>query len=73
MGLACGLQIRKETMSKIDKYKIEIFYNDEDQCFIANVPEIQSCSAHGPTHEETLKEIKVALAGVLEVMGKYEK
>jgi predicted RNase H-like HicB family nuclease len=59
---------RADAMSKIDQYKIEIFYSPEDECFIANIPDIQFCSAHGRTHELALAEVKVALRQILETM-----
>ena len=43
------------------KYAIEIFYSEEDEGYIAIVPELPECSAFGETEEEALKEIKVAI------------
>ena len=43
------------------KYAIEIFYSDEDEGFIAVVPELAGCSAFGETEEEALSEVKVAI------------
>ena len=43
------------------KYAIEIFYSDEDEGFIAVVPELAGCSAFGETEEEALAEVKVAI------------
>ena len=43
------------------KYAIEIFYSDEDEGFIAVVPELPGCSAFGETEEEALSEVKVAI------------
>lgn len=42
-------------------YAIEIFYSDEDEGFIAVVPELPGCSAFGKTEEDALKEIKIAI------------
>ena len=41
-------------------YLIKIFYSNEDKCYIADIPELKYCSAHGPTPEEALKEILIA-------------
>ena len=38
-----------------------IFYSEEDEGYIAVVPELPGCSAFGETEEEALKEIKVAI------------
>ncbi len=43
------------------KYTIEIFYSEEDEGYIAVVPELPGCSAFGETEKEALKEIKVAI------------
>jgi predicted RNase H-like HicB family nuclease len=33
-------------------YSIEIFYNEEDECYIALDPELPECSVSGETEEE---------------------
>lgn len=43
------------------RYTIEIFYSEEDEGYIAVVPELPGCSAFGETEEEALKEIKTAI------------
>jgi len=48
-------------------YAIEIIYSDEDEGFIAVVPERPGCSAFGGTEEEVLREVKVAVSLRLEV------
>jgi len=48
------------------KYAIEIFFSDEDEGFIAVVPELPGCSAFGETEEEALSEGKVAIGLWLE-------
>lgn len=44
-------------------YAIAIIYSDEDEGFIAVVPELAGCSAFGETEEEALSEVKVAIDG----------
>lgn len=41
-------------------YHINIFYSDEDRCYVATIPDLWPCSAFGDTPEEALKEIQVA-------------
>ncbi len=43
------------------KYAIEIFYSDEDEGYIAVVPELPGCSAFGKTEEAALEEVKIAI------------
>ncbi|TVM00742.1 type II toxin-antitoxin system HicB family antitoxin [uncultured Candidatus Kuenenia sp.] len=42
------------------KHAIEIFYSEEDEGYIAVVPELSECSAFGETEEEALEEVKTA-------------
>jgi predicted RNase H-like HicB family nuclease len=50
------------------EYPILVFWSDEDRAYIAKVPDIRYCSAHGETPEEALREVRVALAGMLDWM-----
>ena len=43
------------------RYAIEIFYSEEDDGYIAVVPELPGCSAFGETEENALQEVKVAM------------
>ncbi len=45
----------------MDHFEIIIFWSDEDQAFIADVPELPGCMAHGDTHEAALAEAKNAM------------
>jgi predicted RNase H-like HicB family nuclease len=52
------------------KYAIEIFYSEEDQGYIALIPELPGCSAFGETEEDALKEAKTAIVLWLEAAKK---
>jgi len=43
------------------KYEIIIYWSKEDSAFIAEVPELPGCMAHGMTHEEALGNVKKAI------------
>jgi len=43
------------------KYEIIIYWSNEDNVYIADVPELQSCMAHGNTYYEALKNIEDAI------------
>ena len=45
----------------MDKYEIIIYWSNEDQAFIAEIPELPGCMAHGNTHEESLANAKTAM------------
>ncbi len=39
-------------------YHINIFYSEEDGGYIADIPDLESCSAFGATPEEALAEVE---------------
>lgn len=43
------------------KYEVIIFWSQVDQVFVADVPELPGCMAHGDTHEAALREDKEAM------------
>ena len=47
-------------------YHINIFYSDEDGGYIADIPDLESCSAFGETPEQALAEVERAKAAWLE-------
>jgi len=47
-------------------YHINIFYSEEDGGYIADIPDLESCSAFGDTPEEALAEVKRAKEAWLE-------
>ena len=47
-------------------YHINIFYNEEDGGYIADIPDLRACSAFGETPEEALRELEIAKAAWLE-------
>lgn len=47
-------------------YHINIFYSEEDGGFIADIPDLDACSAFGKTPEEALREVKRAKAAWIE-------
>jgi predicted RNase H-like HicB family nuclease len=47
-------------------YHINIFYSEEDGGYIADIPDLESCSAFGETPEAALAEVERAKAAWLE-------
>jgi len=43
------------------KYEIIIYWSDEDQAFIAEVPELPGCAADGSTYAEALATVDVII------------
>ncbi|MCG3179721.1 MAG: hypothetical protein BIFFINMI_02062 [Phycisphaerae bacterium] len=48
-------------------YCIVVFYSEEDQCYVADLPDFEYCSAHGDTPEEAVAELMIAKKAWLEV------
>jgi predicted RNase H-like HicB family nuclease len=48
-------------------HHINIFYSDEDSGYIADIPDLEMCSAFGTTPEEALAEVEKAKEAWLEV------
>ena len=47
-------------------YHINIFYSDQDEGYIADIPDLKYCSAFGDTPEEALREVQIAKEAWLE-------
>ena len=46
-------------------YHINIFFSEADGGYIADIPDLEACSAFGRTPEDALKHVKVAKAAWL--------
>ena len=64
-GILQGLglpECRIAMVSSMIKYGIVIYWSNEDEAFIAEVPELPGCAAHGATHS-------AALSNALDAIG----
>jgi predicted RNase H-like HicB family nuclease len=43
------------------KYEVIIYWSVEDEAYVADVPELPGCSAHGPTQESALSNAQDAI------------
>ena len=48
-------------------YHINIFYSQDDECYVANIPDLRYCSVFGNTPMEALQEVEIAKSLWLEV------
>ncbi|MEK7815470.1 MAG: type II toxin-antitoxin system HicB family antitoxin [Pseudomonadota bacterium] len=48
------------------EYHINIFYSEEDGGFIADIPDLEACSAFGATREDALREVERAKVAWIE-------
>ncbi len=46
----------------MNHYEIIIYWSNEDQAFLAEVPELPGCMAHGNSYEEALRNVGDAMA-----------
>ena len=47
-------------------HHINVFWSDEDDCYVADIPDFEYCSAFGDTPEEALAEVLIAKKGWIE-------
>jgi len=43
------------------KYEVIIYWSQEDQAFIAEVPELPGCAADGETYQAALQNVEVIM------------
>jgi len=43
------------------RYEIILYWSNEDDCFIAEVPELPGCMAHGDSHVQVLVNTREAI------------
>ncbi|HEU5017575.1 MAG TPA: type II toxin-antitoxin system HicB family antitoxin [Pseudolabrys sp.] len=48
-------------------YAIVVYWSDEDAVWIAEVPDLEPCAAHGKTPEAAVAELRVTMQAWLEV------
>lgn len=51
----------------MDHYEIILYWSAEDAAYIAEVPELLGCMAHGENHEAALSNVKEAMSLWLDV------
>ncbi len=47
-------------------YHINIFHSEADGGYVADIPDLEACSAFGETAEEALKQVEIAKSAWLE-------
>lgn len=58
-------------MDTLTQYRIELGWSEEDEAFVATVPALPGCAADGPTPEDALREVRIALQGHLAARRKH--
>jgi len=55
----------------MDRYEIIIYWSNEDGVYVAEVPELPGCSAHGESYESALSNAKDAIALWIETAKEF--
>jgi antitoxin HicB len=55
-------------MKEAFRYRIVVEWSDEDRAFVARVPALPGCTAHGASAEEATREAEHMAALALEVL-----
>jgi predicted RNase H-like HicB family nuclease len=55
----------------MDKYEIIIYWSEDDGAFIAEVPELPGCAAHGQSHEAALARVREAMELWIQTAREY--
>jgi len=61
-----GNKLKSTSRKKMSKYEIIIYWSDEDDSFVAEVPELPGCMADGRTYREALSNVEVVIQEWLE-------
>jgi predicted RNase H-like HicB family nuclease len=49
-------------------YHINVFYSEEDESYIADIPDFEMCSAFGDTPVEALEQVLIARDAIIATM-----
>lgn len=55
----------------MNRYEVLIYWSDEDDAFVAEVPELPGCMAHGESHEVALQSAMEAVALWIETAREF--
>ena len=55
------------------KYEIIIYWSNDDDAFVSEVPELRGCMAHGATQELALQNVREAIALWLETAKEIDR
>ena len=57
----------------IDGFKVQMIFSQDDACYVASVPTLPGCMAHGETQEECFREAAAAVYGWLALAKKLNR
>ncbi|HTE87244.1 MAG TPA: type II toxin-antitoxin system HicB family antitoxin [Dehalococcoidia bacterium] len=54
-------------------YHINVFWSDEDECYVADIPDLVRCCALGSSPQEAVEQVTLAKAAWLEAAAEAGK
>ena len=54
-------------------YHINVFWSDDDACYVADIPDLVNCAAFGESPQEALEQVMIAKAAWLEAANEAAK
>ena len=55
------------------KYELILYWSEEDQVFIAEVPELPGCAADGETYQEALQNLEIIMQEWIETANALDR
>ncbi|MFA4920306.1 MAG: type II toxin-antitoxin system HicB family antitoxin [Thermodesulfovibrionales bacterium] len=55
------------------RYEVIVYWSDEDETYIAEVPELPGCIADGATYEEAIKKAQVVISEWIETAQELKR
>jgi predicted RNase H-like HicB family nuclease len=55
------------------RYEIILYWSEEDQAFIAEVPELPGCAADSETYQEAVQNVEVIMQEWIETAEELER
>ncbi len=55
------------------KYEIIIYWSEDDQAYIAEVPELPGCAADGPTYKQALANVEAIIREWIETAKRLKR
>jgi len=65
--------VPEEVMRSKWKYEIIIYWSEEDQAYIAEVPELPGCAADGPTYKQALANVEMIIQEWIETAKELKR